>query len=361
MPKTKIKLPQRIHNSRITKVKLKSDLINGKRCHLCCTKLVENRNKFKNSSKRVFNVSISNSTFGLFLASHILSMNKDLFDNENEENHRFSVNSNFKICRKCGGRMKNHFSLKKLAPKKPYSDWLQNNPENLNQNLDLHPSDYFSQSELEPRNSTGNFFESDSFPLRILKADDLDEEGFSHGENHDNSEVSLILNESSQESFLLRHDEESSDEYVPLSFFEENQESDSIECGSSESDDGEEILVNYYWRPKKAQKVKKIILESFEINKCSICDSESEKLERLSLSQVHGILERENIHLKQWEKILICELCYFDGQLADSCKELLNFLPGKTQMKKRVLLGNFSQDYCDMIREQKRDEANMSS
>ena len=89
MPKTQIKLPQRIHNSRITKVKLKSDLINGKRCHLCCTKLVENKNKFKNSSKRGFNVSISNSTFGLFLASHILSMNKDLFDNENEENHIF--------------------------------------------------------------------------------------------------------------------------------------------------------------------------------------------------------------------------------------------------------------------------------
>jgi len=226
---------------------LKSDIINGKRCHLCCTKLVENKKKFKNSSKRVFNVSISNSTFGLFVASQFLSMNKDIFDNENEENHRFSVNSVFKICRKCGGTMKHYFSLKQLTPKKPYSDWLQQNPENLNQNLDLHPSDYFSQSELEPRNSTGNFFESDSFPLRILKADDLDEEGFSHGENHDNSEVSLILNESSQESFLLRHDEESSDEYVPLSFFEENQESDSIECGSSESDDGEEILVNYYF------------------------------------------------------------------------------------------------------------------
>ena len=30
-------------------------------------------------------------------------------------------------------------------------------------------------------------------------------------------------------------------------------------------------------------------------------------------------------------------------------------------MKKRVLLGNFPQDYCDMIREQKRDKANMSS
>ena len=87
---------------------------------------------FKNSSKRVFNVNISNSTFGLFLASQILSMNKDIFDNETEENHRFSVNSVFKICRKCGGTMNKSFSLKKLAPKKPYSDWLQNNTERKN-------------------------------------------------------------------------------------------------------------------------------------------------------------------------------------------------------------------------------------
>ena len=262
MSKRQLKFPERIHNSRITKFKLKSDITNGKRCHLCCTKLVPNKKKVKNSSKRVFNVNISNSTFGLFLASQILSMNKDIFDNETEENHRFSVNSVFKICRKCGGTMNKSFSLKKLAPKKPYSDWLQNNPENLNRNLDLHPSDYFSQSELEPRNSKANFFESDSFPLRILKADDLDEEGFSHGENQDNSEVSLILNESSQESFLFGHDEESGDEYVPLRFFDEIEESDSIESDSSESDDGKEILVNYYWRPKKAQKIKKIILEN---------------------------------------------------------------------------------------------------
>ena len=70
-------------------------------------------------------------------------------------------------------------------------------------------------------------------------------------------------------------------------------------------------------------------MENFEKNKCSICHSESEKLEGLSLSEVHGILERENIHLKQWEKILMCELCNFDGQLTDFCKELLDFQPEK--------------------------------
>ena len=116
MPKRQLKLPDRIHNSGITKVKLKSDITEGKRCHLCCTKLVPNKEKVKNSSKRVFRVHISNSTFRFFLASQILSLNKDIFDNETAENHRFSVNSEFNICRKCGGSMKKYFSLKKLTP-----------------------------------------------------------------------------------------------------------------------------------------------------------------------------------------------------------------------------------------------------
>ena len=46
MPKRQLKLPDRIHNSRITKVKLNSDITEGKRFHLCCTKLDPNKENF---------------------------------------------------------------------------------------------------------------------------------------------------------------------------------------------------------------------------------------------------------------------------------------------------------------------------
>ena len=78
MPKRELKLPVRIFSRRTPKVKLKSDIENGKRCHLCCTKLVEYKWSVKNSSKRAFSVNISNSTFGYVLASQILSVNKDI-------------------------------------------------------------------------------------------------------------------------------------------------------------------------------------------------------------------------------------------------------------------------------------------
>ena len=192
MSKRQLKLPERIRNSRITKVKLRSDIINGKRCHLCCTKFVENKQKDKNSSKRVFNVKISNSTFGLFLASQILSVNKDIFDNESEENHRFRVNSDFKVCRKCGITTKKLFALNKLTLKRPYSSW---------PNLDPNPSDYFSHAEVEPRNSNAKYLKSDSVSLKILKEVDVDvlDEDFSHGENHDESEKNEDL-ENSEDS-----------------------------------------------------------------------------------------------------------------------------------------------------------------
>ena len=88
MPKRGFKLPDRISYSKVKKGRMKSDITNGKRCHICCTKLVENRRKVKNSSKRGFSVNISNSDFDLFLASQILAVNKDIFDDETDENHR---------------------------------------------------------------------------------------------------------------------------------------------------------------------------------------------------------------------------------------------------------------------------------
>ena len=219
MPKRVFKLPDRISFSKVKKVKMKSDIINGKRCHLCCTKLTKNKQKFKNSSKRAFSVNISESNFGLFLASQILSVNKDIFDNESEENHRFTINSDFKICRKCGGSMKRFFLLKKLTPKKPYIDWLcdifsnrdlfiQNSDyfsENSNTHLDTETSEQDPQNSDQP-NSSSKLLVSESFQLQNLTYSN-NECNFSTGETQDVSETSLILNEnSSQDSFLSIND-----------------------------------------------------------------------------------------------------------------------------------------------------------
>ena len=150
MPKRVFKLPDRISYSKVKKGRMKSDITNGKRCHICCTRLVDNRRlrierkKVRNSSKRGFSVNISHSDFDLFLASQILASNKDIFDDETEEHHRFTENSEFKICRKCGGNMKNSFKFKRLIPKKPYSDWLRNIYSN--RDLSMQNSDYFSEN-----------------------------------------------------------------------------------------------------------------------------------------------------------------------------------------------------------------------
>ena len=144
MPKRVFKLPDRISYSKVKKGRMKSDITNGKRCHICCTRLVDNRRKVRNSSKRGFSVNISHSDFDLFLASQILASNKDIFDDGTEEHHRFTENSEFKICRKSGGNMKNFFKFKRLIPKKPYSDWLRNIYSN--RDLSMRNSDYFSEN-----------------------------------------------------------------------------------------------------------------------------------------------------------------------------------------------------------------------
>ena len=60
----------------------------------------------------------------------------------------------------------------------------------------------------------------------------------------------------------------------------------------------EEEIVPYFWRPEKPRVVKMILFESNENNKCSICKSESQRLEKLSLSDIHGILDRDGVYFE---------------------------------------------------------------
>ena len=150
-------------------------------------------------------MNISHSDFDLFLASQILASNKDIFDDETEEHHRFTEDSEFKICRKCGGNMKNSFKLKRLIPKKPYSDWLRNI--HSNRDLSMRNSDYFSENSgthLDPHipeqdsqnsdqpNSSSKLLVSESIRLQNSTFSQ-NECYFSTGENQDDSETSLIL------------------------------------------------------------------------------------------------------------------------------------------------------------------------
>ena len=375
MPKRVFKLPDRISYSKVKKGRMKSDITNGKRCHICCTRLVDNRRKSRNSSKRGFSVNISHSDFDLFLASQILASNKDIFDDETEEHHRFTENSEFKICRKCGGNMKNSFKFKRLIPKKPYSDWLRNIYSN--RDLSMRNSDYFSENSgthLDPHipeqdsqnsdqpNSSSKLLVSESIRLQNSTFSQ-NECYFSTGENQDDSETSLILKESSsQESFLSRDDSDD-EEFIPLSGYYEIEDSCCVDSGKIESVEvicSEEEIVPYFWRPEKPRVVKMISFESNENNKCSICKSESQRLEKLSLSDIHGILDRDGVYFERWQELLVCDECFCDNGLSDLTKEMLDFFSKKLIKCEKILLGKFSSDYCDAVRVQKRDELNIN-
>jgi len=281
--------------------KIRLDLMQGKRCHLCLIDLdghvrrVTGKRKLTSKEKRHYirKVYFTENRVHKLMASDILARHSHIFDNETADSHRFSGADHFKVCQNEYLQMKKLFMEVEYNQDTPFFAYLNS----VEADLPVEVNPPIGVDE-------GSDYEEDlSQQLSQLSQDD---------------EPEYNINDDADDYFLpavaLQVDTDIEDD-------ESDDENVHFELPMSQ-----EQLVSVYWysRNERNRKITVIDAEKKNSDHCIICSTMSEDKKMLTFEIIYDIIDSENIGIFGWDaNCYLCSNCYPGESLSAGALDII--------------------------------------